>query len=355
MGSWQLERMGDFDSTQWRTDRKTDPRGTLHPNRPRDGQPDDRRRQLLRLGRHQADYQRNAGIRRWLMERAEQHLLHYRQRNARRDLHRPDRYCAKRRNLHSSGPHRACHFTDRPDLYRLHLFLANQGMGRTEQHLFGNGHRNTNRHLPALGRYDGRKQLLQRCDATSLEPNSRCLLRLHIQLAERRVERAKLDLFNQRDMPQALYGRQIAFNLLSGDAGPATAGLLAATARDLGALLGDHAAPTDLQVTWVPVFFGSAATLWVETSEKLDQTRLRELLRVAPGLILTDPAGADGTTPTPVEHALDSDAVHVALLGEDGASPRGQVLWLVADDVRRGRALNAVRVAECLMRDSEIG
>ena len=163
------------------------------------------------------------------------------------------------------------------------------------------------------------------------------------------------NLFNQRDMPQALYGRQIAFNLLSGDAGPATAGLLAAAARDLGALLGDHAAPTDLQVTWVPVFFGSAATLWVETSEKLDQTRLRELLRVAPGLILTDPAGADGTTPTPVEHALDSDAVHVALLGEDGASPRGQVLWLVADDVRRGRALNAVRVAECLMRDSEIG
>ena len=52
---------------------------------------------------------------------------------------------------------------------------------------------------------------------------------------------------------------------------------------------------------------------------------------------------------------LDSDAVHVALRGEDGASPRGQVLWLVADDVRRGRALNAVRVAECLMRDSEIG
>ncbi len=155
------------------------------------------------------------------------------------------------------------------------------------------------------------------------------------------------NLFNQRDLPQALYGRQIAFNLLCGTAGPADE--LAASVRDLAALLGDFDAPTDLRAVWAPVFFGCAATLWLETSEMLDSEAVRELLRTAAGLVLNDPAGDDGACPTPVEHALDSDAVHVAWLGKDAANPRGHVLWVVADDIRRGRALNAVRIAERLI------
>jgi aspartate-semialdehyde dehydrogenase len=155
------------------------------------------------------------------------------------------------------------------------------------------------------------------------------------------------NLFNQRDLPEALYGRQIAFNLLAGEAGPGTP--MAPVQRDLTALLGDFDAPSDLRAIWVPVFFGAAATVWLETSEILAVEVVRDLLRTAPGLVLSDPSADDGPFPTPVEHALDSDAVHVALLGVDGASRRGHVLWVVADDVRRGRALNAVRIAECLL------
>ncbi|MDE3011283.1 MAG: hypothetical protein KGI67_10385 [Pseudomonadota bacterium] len=155
------------------------------------------------------------------------------------------------------------------------------------------------------------------------------------------------NLFNQRELPQAVYGRQIAFNLLSGSAAPAEP--LPAAGRDLAALLGDFDAPSDLRATWVSVFFGCAATLWVETSELLPTEQVRELLRTAPGLFLSDAAGDDGVCPNPVEHALDSDAVHVTLLGVDHASRRGHVLWVVADDIRRGRALNAVRIAECLL------
>ena len=161
------------------------------------------------------------------------------------------------------------------------------------------------------------------------------------------------NLFNQRELPQALYGRQIAFNLLCGSAAPADP--LGATARDLAAILGDFDAPSDLRAAWVPVFFGCAATLWIETSEMLAGEAVRELLRAAPGLVLNDPAGDDGACPTPVEHALDSDAVHVAVLGGDAASPRGHVLWVVADDIRRGRALNAVRIAETLLAHTVAG
>lgn len=154
------------------------------------------------------------------------------------------------------------------------------------------------------------------------------------------------NLFNQRELPQQRYGRQIAFNLLSGSAAPADP--LPAAARDLAALLGDLDAPMDLRAVWVPVFFGCAATLWLETATPLDAARVRELLRAAPGLILSDVDADEGASPTPVEHALDSDAVHVAILGQDGACTRGHVLWVVADDIRRGRALNAVRIAERL-------
>ena len=156
------------------------------------------------------------------------------------------------------------------------------------------------------------------------------------------------NLFNQRELPQALYGHQIAFNLLAGSAGPASDPLPAA-ARDLALLLGEHDAPGDQRAVWVPVFFGCAATIWVETSELIAPERVLELLRSAPGVLLSDPSADDGPFPTPVEHALDSDAVHLAVLGRDGASGRGHVLWMVADDVRRGRALNAVRIAEELL------
>jgi aspartate-semialdehyde dehydrogenase len=162
------------------------------------------------------------------------------------------------------------------------------------------------------------------------------------------------NLFNQRELPAAVFGRQLAFNLLAGTSVPFDP--LRATARDLATLLGDLDAPSDLRGIWVPVFFGAAATVWLETAEYLDPARASELLRSAPGLLLSDPVEQGGKhCPSPVEDALDSDAVHVALLGGDGAGNRGHVLWVVADDVRRGRALNALRIAEMLPAASEAG
>ncbi len=155
------------------------------------------------------------------------------------------------------------------------------------------------------------------------------------------------NLFNQRDLPTALYGRQIAFNLLAG--APAPADSLQSSAHDLEQLLGDHDIPVDQRAVWVPVFFGVSATLWIETRQAVTQERLTALLREAPGLLLAEPGTPETPFPSPVEHALESDAVHLGLLGPDLAAVHGQVLWLVADDVRRGRALAAVRIAERLV------
>lgn len=154
------------------------------------------------------------------------------------------------------------------------------------------------------------------------------------------------NLFNQRDLPTGLYGRQLAFNLLAGP--PAPTDHLARAAQDFADLLGEPAIPADFRAVWVPVFFGLSATVWLETGSAIDGERLRLLLRAAPGIILRDDGELDTPFPSPVEHALDSDAVHVSLLGADAAGTHGHVIWLVADDIRRGRALNGVRIAESL-------
>ncbi len=154
------------------------------------------------------------------------------------------------------------------------------------------------------------------------------------------------NLFNQKDLPVALYGRQMAFNLLAG--APAPSDPLPSCARDLELMLGDLDASADLRAVWVPVFFGVCATLWVETQKPLAPERLLEVLKQAPGLMLAEPGTVDTPFPSPVEHALDSDAIHLGVLGRDLAALNGHVLWLVADDVRRGRALAAVRIAETL-------
>ena len=59
---------------------------------------------------------------------------------------------------------------------------------------------------------------------------------------------------------------------------------------------------------------------------------------------------APGGYPTPVTHAAGSDPVYVGRIREDLSHPRGLDLWIVADNIRKGAALNAVQVAELVVK-----
>lgn len=97
----------------------------------------------------------------------------------------------------------------------------------------------------------------------------------------------------------------------------------------------------------VPVFFGVAATVYVETETKLPLSKLRSQLENAKGIEVLD---EDGDYPTPVVEAANSDPVYVGRIREDLTQANGIHLWLVTDNVRKGAALNSVQIAELLVQ-----
>lgn len=114
-------------------------------------------------------------------------------------------------------------------------------------------------------------------------------------------------------------------------------------------ILGDDGIQVNPTAVRVPVFYGHSEAVHLETREKIDADRARELLAGAPGVeVVDDPAS--GAWPTPVTHAAGTDPVYVGRIREDISHPRGLSLWVVSDNIRKGAALNAVQIAELLVR-----
>lgn len=99
----------------------------------------------------------------------------------------------------------------------------------------------------------------------------------------------------------------------------------------------------------VPVFYGHAEAVHIETAAKLGAAQARDLLRAAPGVELLDETCA-GAWPTPVTDSARHDAVFVGRVREDISHPQGLDLWIVADNVRKGAALNSLQIAELLIK-----
>mgnify|MGYP001809568027 FL=1 len=112
-------------------------------------------------------------------------------------------------------------------------------------------------------------------------------------------------------------------------------------------ILGDASIQVNPTAVRVPVFFGHSEAVHLETRDKLTAAEARALLEKAPGIEVVDNP-ANGEWPTPVTHASGSDPVYVGRIREDISHPRGLSLWIVADNIRKGAALNAVQVAELL-------
>lgn len=97
----------------------------------------------------------------------------------------------------------------------------------------------------------------------------------------------------------------------------------------------------------VPVFQAHSEAIHIETSEKISAQHVRELMMGAPGLVLVDDP-AHNRYPLPRD-AAGRDEVFVGRIREDVSHPRGIAMWLVADNLRKGAATNAVQIAESLV------
>jgi aspartate-semialdehyde dehydrogenase len=97
----------------------------------------------------------------------------------------------------------------------------------------------------------------------------------------------------------------------------------------------------------VPVFIGHAEAVSIEFEEPISADEARALLRNAPGCLVIDKREAGGYV-TPFESAGE-DATYISRVREDPTVDSGLVLWIVSDNLRKGAALNAVQIAECLI------
>jgi aspartate-semialdehyde dehydrogenase len=97
----------------------------------------------------------------------------------------------------------------------------------------------------------------------------------------------------------------------------------------------------------VPVFCSHSESINVETRTKLSAADVRAILREAPGVLLQDdPQNNDYPLAT---EAAGKDATYVGRIREDDSVENGINLWVVADNLRKGAALNAVQIAEILV------
>ena len=165
------------------------------------------------------------------------------------------------------------------------------------------------------------------------------------------LSKETIDLLNGRGQKRTRFSRQIAFNCLP----------------QLGDLLPDGSATHELHTTLetrrvldrgdlamhltavrVPMFFGLGLSVAIETDQPLPADEAVEVLRPGRGLLVH--ASPDDPFPTPVE-VTGSDAIHVGRIRADPSTENGLALWIALDNVGKGAALNAVQIAELLVRD----
>jgi aspartate-semialdehyde dehydrogenase len=144
-----------------------------------------------------------------------------------------------------------------------------------------------------------------------------------------------------------LYPRQIAYNLIpqidvftNNGYTKEEMKMVAETKK----IFGDDRILVNPTAVRVPVANGHSEVLHIETRTKLSAEKATELLRQAAGVQVY--SGTDYPTPAEV---TGSDAVHVGRIREDITSPNGLNLWVVADNLHKGAALNSVQIAELLL------
>ncbi len=113
-------------------------------------------------------------------------------------------------------------------------------------------------------------------------------------------------------------------------------------------ILGDDTIGVNATCVRVPVFYGHAEAIHLETASPISVQAVKDLLRDAPGVVLLED---DAEFPTQVGDAQGQDAVYVGRIRKDESHPCGLNLWVVSDNVRKGAATNAVQIAELLVRD----
>ena len=116
---------------------------------------------------------------------------------------------------------------------------------------------------------------------------------------------------------------------------------------ELDKVLGETLPPLAVTAVRVPAFIGIGLSVTLESEEPMAASSVAEVLRPSPGVLLHERQDERGLS---LRAVVGSDATHVGRLRDDPSVRNGVSLWVVIDSVVKGRALNAVQVAERLVR-----
>lgn len=158
------------------------------------------------------------------------------------------------------------------------------------------------------------------------------------------------DLLNFREIKCNVYPYQIAFNVLPHIDKFLENGYTKEEMKmvnETRKILGDNSIRITATTVRVPVFRGHSESINIETEKKLSPNEVRAILANAPGVIVFD-APEKNIYPTPIDVA-GKDETYVGRIREDESIENGINMWVVADNLRKGAALNAVQIAEKLI------
>jgi len=165
------------------------------------------------------------------------------------------------------------------------------------------------------------------------------------------LEKQVRALFNMQEVECKVYPYQIAFNclphidvFLDNDYTKEEMKMVNETKK----IMGDDSIKVTATTVRVPVFYGHSESVNIETEKKITAKEVRALLSQAPGVkVLDNPK--EKIYPMPI-FAAGEDDVFVGRIRDDDTIENGINIWIVADNIRKGAALNAVQIAEELLK-----
>jgi aspartate-semialdehyde dehydrogenase len=161
------------------------------------------------------------------------------------------------------------------------------------------------------------------------------------------------DLLNGKPATSTVYPQQIAFNVLPHIDQFEDNGYTREEMKmvwETKKIFEDEAIQVNPTAVRVPVLYGHSEAIHLELKKPMTAEQARALLMKAPGVKVVDNQ-TKLKYPTAITHAVGHDEVFVGRIRQDISHPCGLNLWVVADNVRKGAATNAVQIAEILQRE----
>lgn len=161
------------------------------------------------------------------------------------------------------------------------------------------------------------------------------------------------ELLNGRPIKPAVYPQQIAFNVLPHIDVFEENGYTREEMKmvwETRKIFADDSMMVNPTAVRVPVLYGHSEAIHLELKSPLSAAEARKLLLKAPGVkVIDDPARLK--YPTAIQNASGHNEVFVGRIRQDISHPCGLNLWVVADNIRKGAATNAIQIAEMLQRE----